>query len=58
MVAMTLVMFTNSNLVVMCTRRAFCHIGTRNTFTPKKSRIIIKTQEVHESPSALENLAN
>ena len=58
MVAMTLAMFTNSNLVVMCTRRTFCHIGTRNIFTPKKSRTLIKTQEVHEPPRALENLAN
>ena len=33
MVAVTFVLFTNSNLVVMDTSRTIVHIGTRNIFT-------------------------
>ena len=58
MMTVTLAMFTNSNLSLMCTRRAFCHIGARNTFTPKKSWIIIKTNEAHETPVGLEYFAH
>jgi len=58
MMTVTLAMFTNSNLSLMCTWGTFCHIGTRNTFTPKKSWIIIKTHEAHEPPRALKYFAH